>query len=175
MPPACPSTAYYKLLRTAGGLTPEDPTGLVASEFDFADWDGLVVGLIARMERAWKVYGDLLPQDRWAQWNEMLPEVDALRTRYQDLRVPWPFIGGGSPVFETDDITKMRDLAVDTACTWERIDARIVELGGNALVPEIAKQPLSLLEKIAIGGLGVGVVLGGFFIYRAVTRKKEVV
>lgn len=142
----CPSPEYLEYVRTSGGLVPTDPTGFVASEFDYADWYSLIQSkLLVNMEWQWARFGDVskAPHD---EWNVLVPEVNTIRQEANDLVKPWDFT---SITSANEQVTQAVELAIRIACLWEQIAHATKAAGGKT------RKPPETGEKTSSGGLGL--------------------
>lgn len=155
MPPSDPCERYAAYVKTAGGLTPSDTTGVVASSFDYREWLTLEQTFAGIYETNVKRLADADPQAA-IPWVELMDEE--LKARANDLPPWWTFV----PATGKDTIAKAKDLVVDWSCSLAELEDAMVAAGVTPLIPfKSQKPPETPLEKAVetAGDLGKGLLL----------------
>lgn len=167
----CPNPEYAKYIRTTSGLTLEEPTGAIATGWDYGEWFALAGKMRHRMEASWrKVLAGMeakYPADWALKVASMQRVVGEIRTRQNNLLKPWDFFDFTQVGTQISDATSV---VHDLVCMWQKVD-EFAEANGV----ETEDRPLVIGEK---GGpsvlayvIGVPLAFGaGYGIFQLVKR-----
>lgn len=154
MPDAC--DRYQAFVVTPSGNTPQDPTGIIPSQVDYAEWldtaDRFIALVEQNTEKAFVALGALPPE---------LGYAEQLRARFDSLP------GRFSPVLVTGlggYIGQARDLAVDAACNLGQLEDAMAALEVQAVIP---LDPGSKPTPLPSAGEAVSAIGRGLFILAA--------
>jgi len=186
---AC-SADYMALVRTVSGLTPENPyatTSFLGVKFDvpnpsaYSEWRTLVIVIAGKMYDHFVALGEVETarvqkgqQVGFPQWNAHVEEVNRIYNAAHAL--PDSLEAIVDTKWWSDHISEAEQIAIDAACEMEALDYAMLEYKvtppglptiGGAIVP---RNPMGILEKVAIVG-GVALVgVGVFYAIRASRR-----
>lgn len=165
---------YKHLLVTPGGLTPENPCGMLCSGFDYEDWHSVVADRIVKQttlhwaaaERAALAAGAVqIPIN-------LQEERAAFAQSFDDQPKYWWSIDWSRPLENYKSaINQLVSVGQRGTCLLEQIDNYIVELGGKPpIVPAVPPAPTSIWDTITtiaivtvvVGGASVG----GYYLYK---------
>ncbi len=156
MPPD-PCERYSAHVKTAGGLTPEDPTGIIASSFDYREWLTLEERFFNIFETNLKRLQDANPQAAMGFGERTQELVD----EREDLLPWWLFV----PMTGGQTIQRAVDLTIAWSCELQELEDVMVDQGLEPVIPFKAHAPPETLgEQI---GEAVETVGGGLFILAA--------
>lgn len=145
---ACPNPQYAEYIRTTGGLTLDEPTGVIATGWDYGEWYALAGKMRHRLEASWRTVlagMEAKYPDDWAlRVAPMQRSVGEVRTRHNNLLVPWDFFDFTQIGTQISDVTAV---VHDIVCMWQKVDEFADENG-----VETEDHPLVIGEK---GGPGV--------------------
>lgn len=138
-----PCDRYSAHVVTEGGLTPQDPTGLVSSVYDYQEWQRLASKFLQLLSDAIDRHQDHLGASDWPL------KYGALKTRLDDLPGIYEIFGvPAAPGADDADLFAMRDIAVEAACRLGEVEADVEAGGGEPDIPlGKAPDPRGDLEK----------------------------
>lgn len=153
----CPNPEYEKYIRTTGGLTLEEPTGLIATGFDYGEWYALAGKMRYRMEQDWRQVLEGAEKSGASDWavriKPLQDEVQAIRTRHNNLLEPWDFWDFTQIGTQISDITAV---VHDLVCTWQHVNEQAPLFGVT-----ITEKPHVIGEKPGLGIVGTTLLVVG--------------